>query len=358
MSTQQVDSGPRNPRAILVTGGAGFIGSAFIRRLFRDPNFTGKIVNLDLLTYAGNPENLSGAVDPARYTLARGDIGDQKLVDALCEEHGIDAIVNFAAESHVDRSILGPGVFVQTNIVGTYALLEVVRKRPSIHFHHVSTDEVYGSLGDTGLFTEQTAYDPSSPYSASKAASDHLVRAYQRTYGISTTISNCSNNYGPYHFPEKLIPLMILNLFEGKELPVYGDGLNVRDWLFVDDHAEALWVILTRGKVGQTYNVGGNNEWTNIAIVKRLIELVAEAKGKPRAELEALIRYVKDRPGHDRRYAIDSTKLKSELGWTPAHDLDSGLRTTVRWYAENSAWVTGVRSGAYREWIDANYAAR
>jgi dTDP-glucose 4,6-dehydratase len=348
----------RNPQALLVTGGAGFIGSAFIRRLFRDAGFRGKIVNLDLLTYAGNPENLAGAVDPTRYTLVRGDIGDQKLVDGLCEQHGIDAIVNFAAESHVDRSILGPGVFVQTNIVGTYALLEVVRKRPSIHFHHVSTDEVYGSLGDTGLFTEETPYDPSSPYSASKAASDHLVRAYQRTYGISTTVSNCSNNYGPYHFPEKLIPLMILNLFEGKELPVYGDGLNVRDWLFVDDHAEALWVILTRGKVGQTYNVGGNNEWTNIAIVKRLIELVAELKGKPRAELEAQIRYVKDRPGHDRRYAIDSSKLKNELGWAPRHDLDSGLRATVRWYAENNAWVGAVRSGAYREWIDANYAAR
>jgi dTDP-glucose 4,6-dehydratase len=348
----------RTPQALLVTGGAGFIGSAFIRRLFRDANFSGKIVNLDLLTYAGNPANLAESVDPNRYSLVRGDIGDQKLVDDLCQQHGIDAIVNFAAESHVDRSILGPGVFVQTNIVGTYALLEVVRKRPNIHFHHVSTDEVYGSLGDTGLFTEQTPYDPSSPYSASKAASDHLVRAYQRTYGISTTVSNCSNNYGPYHFPEKLIPLMILNLFEGKELPVYGDGLNVRDWLFVDDHAEALWVILTHGKVGQTYNVGGNNEWTNIAIVKRLIELVAEAKGKSVAELEALIRYVKDRPGHDRRYAIDSSKLKSELGWGPRHDLDSGLRATVRWYADNSAWVTGVRSGAYREWIDANYAAR
>jgi dTDP-glucose 4,6-dehydratase len=348
----------RTPGALLVTGGAGFIGSAFIRKLFRDANFSGKVVNLDLLTYAGNPENLKGAIDAQRYTLVRGDIADQALVDRLCQEHGIDAIVNFAAESHVDRSILGPGVFVQTNIVGTYALLEVVRKRPQIHFHHVSTDEVYGSLGDTGLFTEQTPYDPSSPYSASKAASDHLVRAYQRTYGISATISNCSNNYGPFHFPEKLIPLMILNLFEGKELPVYGDGLNVRDWLFVDDHAEALWQILTRGRVGQTYNVGGNNEWTNIAIIRRLIELVAEIQGKPRAELESLIRYVKDRPGHDRRYAIDSTKLQTELGWSPAHDLDSGLRATVRWYAENGAWVSGVRSGAYREWLDANYTAR
>jgi dTDP-glucose 4,6-dehydratase len=348
----------RTPQALLVTGGAGFIGSAFIRRLFRERQFTGKIVNLDLLTYAGNPENLTGAVDPARYMLVRGDIGDQQLVDGLCEQHGIDAIVNFAAESHVDRSILGPGVFVQTNIVGTFALLEVVRKRPRIHFHHVSTDEVYGSLGDTGLFTEQTPYDPSSPYSASKAASDHLVRAYQRTYGLSTTVSNCSNNYGPYHFPEKLIPLMILNLFEGKELPVYGDGLNVRDWLFVDDHAEALWVILTRGKVGETYNVGGNNEWTNIAIVKKLIELVATTTGRARSDLEALIRFVKDRAGHDRRYAIDSSKLQRELGWQPRYTLEVGLAETVRWYAENTAWVSGVRSGAYREWIDANYAAR
>lgn len=348
----------RSPRALLVTGGAGFIGSAFIRRLFANRDFTGKIVNLDLLTYAGNPENVKGAVDESRYTLVRGDIGDQKLVDELCERHRIDAIVNFAAESHVDRSILGPGVFVQTNVVGTYALLEVVRKRPSIHFHHVSTDEVYGSLGPSGKFTEQTPYDPSSPYSASKAASDHLVRAYQRTYGISTTVSNCSNNYGPYHFPEKLIPLMILNLFEGKELPVYGDGLNVRDWLYVDDHAEALWTILTRGRVGQTYNVGGNNEWTNIAIVRKLIALVAALSNKPQAELEGLIRYVKDRPGHDRRYAIDSSKLQSELGWAPAHDLERGLAETVRWYADNSAWVSGVRSGAYRAWIDANYAAR
>jgi dTDP-glucose 4,6-dehydratase len=351
-------SAERSPKALLVTGGAGFIGSSFIRSRFADASFRGKIVNLDLLTYAGNPENLRGSVDDARYVLVRGDIADQKLVDDLCQEHGIDAIVNFAAESHVDRSILGPGVFVQTNIVGTYALLEVVRKRPTIHFHHVSTDEVYGSLGETGLFTEQTPYDPSSPYSASKAASDHLVRAYQRTYGISTTVSNCSNNYGPYHFPEKLIPLMILNLFEGKELPVYGDGLNVRDWLFVDDHAEALWTILTRGRAGQTYNVGGNNEWTNIAIVRRLIELVAELRGQTPQELTQLIRYVKDRPGHDRRYAIDSSKLQQELGWVPRHDLDTGLRETVRWYAENAAWVSGVRSGAYREWIDANYAAR
>jgi dTDP-glucose 4,6-dehydratase len=348
----------RTPKALLVTGGAGFIGSAFIRRLFRDRSFAGTIVNLDLLTYAGNPANLRDAVDPARYSLVRGDIGDQKLVDELCEQHGIDAIVNFAAESHVDRSILGPGVFVQTNVVGTFALLEVVRKRPGIHFHHVSTDEVYGSLGATGQFTEQTPYDPSSPYSASKAASDHLVRAYQRTYGISTTVSNCSNNYGPYHFPEKLIPLMVLNLFEGKELPVYGDGLNVRDWLFVDDHAEALWLILTQGEAGQTYNVGGNNEWTNLAIVHKLIELVAEQRGKSRAELEALIRFVKDRPGHDRRYAIDSSKLQRELGWQPRHDLESGLAETVRWYAENGAWVDGVRSGQYRAWIEANYAAR
>src|SRR6478752_7774107 len=343
----------RQPQNVLVTGGCGFIGSAFIRFLFRQAGFSGKIVNLDLLTYAANPDNVAGAVDPARYTFVQGDIGDSELVSRLCREHAVDTLVHFAAESHVDRSIVGPGAFMQANILGTYHLLEVVRAHSHIHFHHVSTDEVYGSLGATGLFTETTPYDPSSPYSASKAASDHLVRAYTRTYGISTTLSNCSNNYGPYHFPEKLIPLMILNLFEGKELPVYGDGLNVRDWLFVDDHAEALWQILTRGRVGQTYNVGGNNEWTNIAIVSKLIELVASLRGRPASELKGLIRYVKDRPGHDRRYAIDSSKLQSELGWQPAHDLDQGLSETVRWYAENAAWVSGVRSGAYREWIDA-----
>jgi dTDP-glucose 4,6-dehydratase len=348
----------RNPQSLLVTGGAGFIGSAFIRLLFADPDFRGRIVNLDLLTYAGNPDNLEGAVDEQRYALVRGDIADQALVEDLCERHAIDAIVNFAAESHVDRSILGPDVFIQTNVVGTFALLEVVRKRSGIHFHHVSTDEVYGSLGPTGKFTETTAYDPSSPYSASKAASDHLVRAYARTYGISTTLSNCSNNYGPYHFPEKLIPLMILNLFEGKELPVYGDGLNVRDWLYVDDHAEALWRIVRSGRAGETYNVGGNNEWTNLAIVERLIELVAELSGKSQSELEKLIRFVKDRPGHDRRYAIDASKLERELGWKPRHSLEQGLRATVRWYAAHPEWVRAVRSGSYRAWIDANYGKR
>ena len=349
---------PRDPKKLLVTGGAGFIGSAFIRYLFAQPEFSGSIVNLDALTYAGNPENLVGHVDDARYHFARGDIADHELVGRLVGEHAIDTIVNFAAESHVDRSILGPGVFVQTNVVGTFRLLEVVRQNPHVHFHHVSTDEVYGSLGPTGAFTEETAYHPNSPYSASKAASDHFVKAYAHTYGISTTLSNCSNNYGPYHFPEKLIPLMILNMLEGKPLPVYGDGMNVRDWLYVDDHAEAIWTILRGGKGGETYNVGGSNEWPNIAIVHKLLELVAELAGRERASLEALITYVKDRPGHDRRYAVDSSKLQGELGWRPRHDLESGLRDTVRWYLDNPTWIERVRTGAYREWLEANYEQR
>jgi dTDP-glucose 4,6-dehydratase len=348
----------REPKKLLVTGGAGFIGSSFIRYLFGRPDFSGTIVNLDALTYAGNPENLSGHVDEARYHFARGDIADHELVRRLIGEHAIDTIVNFAAESHVDRSILGPGVFVQTNVVGTFRLLEVVRQNPQVHFHHVSTDEVYGSLGPTGAFTEETPFQPNSPYSASKAASDHFVRAYTHTYGISTTISNCSNNYGPYHFPEKLIPLMILNMLESKPLPVYGDGMNVRDWLYVDDHAEAIWTILCDGKSGETYNVGGGNEWPNIAIVRKLIDLVAELAGRERSALEGLVTYVKDRPGHDKRYAVDSSKLQRELGWRPRHDLESGLRATVRWYLENPTWIERVRTGAYREWIEANYEKR
>jgi len=348
----------RQPQNVLVTGGCGFIGSAFIRFLFRQAGFSGKIVNLDLLTYAANPDNVAGAVDPARYTFVQGDIGDSELVSRLCREHAVDTLVHFAAESHVDRSIVGPGAFMQANILGTYHLLEVVRTLSHIHFHHVSTDEVYGSLGPTGLFSETTPYDPSSPYSASKAASDHLVRAYARTYGISTTLSNCSNNYGPYQFPEKLIPLMILNLLEGKPLPVYGTGANIRDWLFVDDHAEAIWTIVSNGRRGETYNVGGEAEWTNIALLHRLIDVVAQTAGRDPEQLRAQITFVADRPGHDARYAIDCSKLKTELGWTQAHDIGSGLSETVRWYLEHPDWISRVKSGAYREWLDKNYQAR
>jgi len=358
MTQNSTASLPRSSRSLLVTGGAGFIGSAFIRSLFGRADFTGRVVNYDVLTYAGNPENVKGAVDPERYTLVRGDICDRDLVLKTCEEHEIDTIVNFAAESHVDRSILGPSAFVQTNVMGTLALLEVVRARPRIHFHHVSTDEVFGSLGPTGAFVEESPYQPNSPYSASKAASDHLVRAYAHTYGISTTLSNCSNNYGPFHFPEKLVPLMILNMLEGKPLPVYGDGSNVRDWLFVDDHAEAIALVIERGPSGSTYNVGGRAEWQNLALLRRLLAIVAEETGKDPATLERLITFVKDRPGHDQRYAVDCSKIERELGWKPRHDLESGLRETVRWYLANPEWIARVRSGAYREWIEANYGAR
>jgi dTDP-glucose 4,6-dehydratase len=354
----ELSSHSRSIGNVLVTGGAGFIGSAFIRYLFRQPSFSGHVVNLDLLTYAANPDNIAGAVDDMRYRLVRGDIRDEALVKSLCEQHAVDCIVNFAAESHVDRSIVSPSAFVQTNIVGTFHLLEVVRRRPSVHFHHVSTDEVYGSLGKQGLFHEQSPYRPNSPYAASKAASDHLVRAYAHTYGLSVTLSNCSNNYGPYQFPEKLIPLMILNMFEGKPLPIYGDGSNVRDWLHVDDHADALWTILKRGVRGVTYNIGGDSERTNLGLVRELIESVAAVTKLDVEALRGLIRFVKDRPGHDQRYAVDATKLKRELGWHPRHDLSAGLSSTVQWYAANSAWIERVRSGAYREWIELNYGSR
>ncbi|MES1173856.1 MAG: dTDP-glucose 4,6-dehydratase [Myxococcales bacterium] len=348
----------RRPQSVLVTGGCGFIGSAFVRFLLGQPGFTGKVVNLDVMTYAANAENVAGAAKSGRYTFARGDIGDSAFVAQTCREHAVDNIVHFAAESHVDRSISGPGAFVQANIVGTYELLQVVRELPQIHFHHVSTDEVYGSLGATGLFHETTPYDPSSPYSASKAASDHLVRAYARTYGISTTLSNCSNNYGPYQFPEKLIPLMILNLVDGKPLPVYGTGANVRDWLYVDDHVEAIWTIVQRGKRGETYNIGGEAEWANLALLHKLIDVVAQITSRDVEALRKQITFVADRPGHDARYAIDCSKLKSELGWKQRHDIESGLVATVRWYLENPEWIARVKSGAYREWIDKNYGER
>ncbi len=365
--TVKNDSPARKLDTLLVTGGAGFIGSAFIRTVFADAGFTGKIVNLDALTYAGNPENLEGHVEPpaiakGRYVFVKGDIRDQALVEKLLEEHKVDAIVHFAAESHVDRSIHGPRDFLETNIMGTFGLLEAVRARATagqtVHFHHVSTDEVFGSLGDDGFFTEETAYDPRSPYSASKAASDHLVSSYAHTYHLPTTLSNCSNNYGPYHFPEKLIPLMILNCFDGKPLPVYGDGQNIRDWLYVDDHAEAIWLILRKAETGTTWNVGGRNEWKNLDLLHKLIDVVAEEKNIDRAELMKLITFVKDRPGHDRRYAIDCSKIERELGWVPKHDFPSGLRETVRWYLQNPQWVQNIKSGAYKTWLDKNYSTR
>ena len=296
---------------LLVTGGAGFIGSAFIRYILTsDPSFEGKCVNLDLLTYAGNLANLRTIENDPRYSFHKGDICDGDLIEQLCVENEIDTIVHFAAESHVDRSIANPKAFIETNVIGTFHLLEVVRKYPHIHFHHVSTDEVYGCLGDTGAFNEQTPYHPNSPYSASKAASDHFVRAYGITYNLSTCISNCSNNYGPYQFPEKLIPLMILSCLNRHPLPVYGEGKNVRDWLFVEDHAKALWMLLTYGKKGETYNIGGEEEWKNIDLVKEIIRVVAEITGEDNKTLEALISFVKDRPGHDFIYAIDCSKIK------------------------------------------------
>jgi dTDP-glucose 4,6-dehydratase len=344
---------------ILVTGGAGFIGSAFIRRLLtRTPAFKGTCTNLDLLSYAGNLENLKEISSDPRYLFQQGDICDQSLVERLCQEQAIDTIIHFAAESHVDRSIHRPRTFIETNILGTFHLLEVVRRHPRIHFHHVSTDEVYGSLGPTGLFTEETPYHPNSPYSASKASSDHLVRAYGHTYNLSTCISNCSNNYGPYQFPEKLIPLVILNCLEKKSIPVYGEGLNRRDWLHVDDHADALIQLLERGRKAETYNVGGEAECNNISLVHQIIDQIAEIKGEDPEQWRTLIAFVQDRPGHDQRYAIDCSKIKQELGWKRNYTLEKGLRETIRWYLENLNWVKHVQDGSYKEWLDLNYAGR
>ena len=365
----------RKLNTILVTGGSGFIGSNFIRYLLGDTGqsehgFTGRIINLDALTYAGNPENLADIAANAgdRYRFIHGDITDVDLLKELFSEEPIDTIVHFAAESHVDRSIHGPQAFIQTNIMGTFTLLEAARNvwtnsgessmREDVLFHHVSTDEVYGSLGATGHFTESTPYDPRSPYSASKASSDHLVRAYHHTYGLPITLSNCSNNYGPYQFPEKLIPVMILNILDNKPLPVYGDGKNIRDWLYVEDHNRAVWTVMTRGTTGESYNIGGDNEWENLRLVETLCDLFAEELGRDPAQTRNLISFVKDRPGHDRRYAIDCSRIKYELGWQQSVDFREGLRITVRWYLKNMDWVNQVRSGAYRDWIETNYGAR
>ena len=362
----QVLDTPRAPRCALVTGGAGFIGSSFLRTRLADRSEATRFVNLDVLTYAGNLENLQGHVEDAerdgRYRFVRGDIRDQALVERVIEEHGVDCVVHFAAESHVDRSIHGPRDFIETNVLGTFAILEALRARRAagqeVHLHHVSTDEVFGSLGETGFFVETTAYDPRSPYSASKAASDHLVSAYAHTYGLSTTLTNCSNNYAPYQFPEKLIPLMIANCLEGKPLPVYGDGQNVRDWLYVDDHAEAVWLVVTRAAAGTSWNVGGRNEKKNLDLLHELIGVVARLTKQDPAELTRLITFVRDRPGHDRRYAIDCGKIERLLGWTPRHDFGAGLEATVRWTLEHRDWIDRVRSGAYRAWMDTNYGKR
>ncbi|WP_027713847.1 dTDP-glucose 4,6-dehydratase [Desulfuromonas sp. TF] len=344
---------------ILVTGGCGFIGSNFIR-LALESLAGSRIINLDKLTYAGNPANLAEVAGNERYRFVRGDICDGRLLDALFAEEKIDAVVHFAAESHVDRSIEGPAAFIETNIMGTFALLEAARKhwltpdhQPPItasrspitdpRFLHVSTDEVYGSLGETGLFAESTAYDPRSPYSASKASSDHLVSAYHHTYGLPALITNCSNNYGPYQFPEKLIPLIINNALHGRELPVYGDGRNVRDWLYVVDHCTAILKVLEEGRIGETYNVGGNSEKQNIEVVQTICDILDE-KAAPLANGQArrsLIKFVKDRAGHDRRYAIDATKIKQELGWQPAETFQDGIRRTIDWYLENGEWMFG-----------------
>lgn len=350
---------------ILVTGGAGFIGANFVLDWLRTSDEP--VVNLDALTYAGNLENLASLKGDPRHIFVQGDICDRELVDRLFAEHRPRAIVHFAAESHVDRSIHGPGDFVRTNVNGTFTLLEAARghwmsldaeAKGSFRFHHVSTDEVYGSLEDTGYFYEDTRYDPSSPYSASKAASDHLVRAWARTFKLPITVTNCSNNYGPRQFPEKLVPLMILNMLERKPLPIYGKGTNVRDWLYVDDHVDAIWTVIERGKLGETYNVGGHNEKQNIEVIDTLATLVADATGTSRDELLALKTYVTDRPGHDHRYAIDASKIEAECGWKPAETFETGMKRTVTWYLENKAWIEGVRSGDYRKWIETNYAAR
>jgi len=349
---------------LLVTGGCGFIGTNFIRHLLRDTDFSGRIINVDALTYAGNAENLSDlATDfPGRYLFVRADICDPVIMAEVFDAHAVDTVCHFAAESHVDRSIAGPGDFIRTNIVGTWQLLELARARMDriSLFHHVSTDEVYGSLGPEGQFTETTPFDPSSPYAASKASADHLVSAYHRTYGLPVTLSNCSNNYGAYQFPEKLIPLMILNAITGDPLPVYGDGKNVRDWLYVTDHCRAILEIMRSGQRGRTYNIGGAAEKSNIDVVTRICDIIDDRLPAPAgfSSRRDLITYIKDRPGHDRRYAMDFSRLSDELGWRPAESFDTGLEKTVDWYLSHPDWIRRVQSGEYRQWIERHYDYR
>ncbi len=389
----------RKLKNILVTGGCGFIGTNFIRYLFnesasnspefKDAGFDGKIVNLDLLTYAGNPLNLkdiderygSGASEGSRrYFFEKGDICDRENVERIFKQYDIDTVIHFAAESHVDRSVLAPETFIKTNVLGTYTLLDCAKKywnlsldnpRTDVLFHHISTDEVYGSLGPTGYFTETTVYDPRSPYSSSKASSDHIVMAYHHTFGMPITLSNCTNNYGPYQFPEKLIPLMILNISSRKNLPVYGEGKNIRDWIYVEDHNRAVWQIVKSGVAGQKYNIGGENEWQNIKLLDEIINLTAsqlsENNGKgtacegnvpTAAQIRENIVHVKDRPGHDMRYAIDCTKIKTELGWERKMTFEQGLAMTVRWNLSNIEWIKDIQSGEYLKWVEKNYSNR
>jgi len=338
---------------LLVTGGAGFIGSNVVHHVIDRPEIA-RLVNLDCLTYAGHLQNLEKASRHPKYIFEKVDLRDKAAVLRVVKQHDITHVMHLAAESHVDRSITGPGDFIHTNVVGTFNLLEACRawwesskfkvqgSKSDTRFHHVSTDEVYGSLGPTGFFTETTPYAPNSPYSSSKAASDMLVRAYHHTYGLPTVITNCSNNYGPYQFPEKLIPVVIQSILARQPVPVYGDGMNVRDWLYVRDHAEALWLVLTRGKLGETYNIGGHNEWANIRIVELICDIIDELAPKLGGHSRKLISFVKDRPGHDRRYAIDASKIQRELGWTPAHKFEQGIRETIQWYLDNQAWVKAV----------------
>ena len=371
---------------ILITGGCGFIGCNFIHYLFgestaggadfTDADFHGRIINVDCLTYAGNAESLKDieekygcGVDESkrRYFFEKVDICDRVQIERIFRQYDIDTVIHFAAESHVDRSILGPEAFMKTNVMGTFTLLDVAKnywnvsldnQRDDVLFHHISTDEVYGTLGETGYFLETTPYDPRSPYSSSKASSDHIVMAYYHTYGLPITLSNCTNNYGPFQFPEKLLPLMISNIREGKNLPVYGDGKNIRDWIYVEDHNRGVWQIVNQSPAGEKWNLGGENEWENIRLLNTVIDLTAKELGKNPDDVKKTITYVKDRPGHDRRYAIDCTKAKTKLGWERKMTFEQGLLSTIRWYLNHSEWIEHIKSGAYKDWIQKNYSCR
>ncbi|NLC93655.1 MAG: dTDP-glucose 4,6-dehydratase [Treponema sp.] len=370
----------RKLKNILITGGAGFIGSNFIHylfnmssskeNLFNDAGFDGKVINVDSLTYAGNLENLVDIENKwggNRYFFEKADICDRKEIERIFKQYDIDTVIHFAAESHVDRSILGPETFIRTNVLGTFTMLDVAKNywtksdgsiRDDVLFHHISTDEVYGSLGDEGYFTETTIYDPRSPYSSSKASSDHIVMAYFHTYGLPITLSNCTNNYGPYQFPEKLLPLMISNIKSGKNLPVYGKGDNIRDWIYVEDHNRAVWLVVKNGRTGEKYNIGGENEWQNIKLLEKVIELTCKETGKKVEDVEKTIVHVKDRLGHDKRYAIDCSKIKKELGWTRKMTFEEGLSETVNWNLSNSEWIDHILSGEYVNWVEKNYTKR